>query len=73
MTYIDLFKLLKNPEANWDTLDKINQTELNLLINRELRFEKFKHRPIKLALVQRSKVILYFYRITMIIKLLKEL
>lgn len=30
MTYIDLFKFLKNPEANWDTLNNINQTKLDL-------------------------------------------
>lgn len=30
MTYIDLFKFLKNPEANWDILNNINQTKLNL-------------------------------------------
>lgn len=30
MTYIDLFKFLKNPEANWDILNNINQTKLDL-------------------------------------------
>lgn len=30
MTYIDLFKFLKNPEANWDILKNINQTKLDL-------------------------------------------
>jgi hypothetical protein len=30
MTYIDLFKFLKNPEANWNTLNNINQTKLDL-------------------------------------------
>ena len=30
MTYIDLFKFLKNPEANWDILNNINQTKLEL-------------------------------------------
>jgi hypothetical protein len=24
MTYIDLFKFLKNPEANWDILNNLN-------------------------------------------------
>jgi hypothetical protein len=30
MTYIDLFKFLKNPDANWDVLNNINQTKLDL-------------------------------------------
>lgn len=30
MTYIDLFKFLKNPEANWEILNNINQTKLDL-------------------------------------------
>lgn len=30
MTYIDLFKFLKNPEANWNILNNINQTKLDL-------------------------------------------
>jgi hypothetical protein len=28
MTYIDLFKFLKNTEANWDILNNMNQTQL---------------------------------------------
>ena len=30
MIYIDLFKLLENPEANWEILNYINQTKLDL-------------------------------------------
>ena len=30
MTYIDLFKFLEKPEANWDTLNNIHQTKLEL-------------------------------------------
>ena len=30
MIYIDLFKFLENPEANWEILNYINQTKLDL-------------------------------------------
>jgi hypothetical protein len=30
MTYIDLFKFLKYSETNWDILNNINQTKLDL-------------------------------------------